>query len=163
MRTILAMGLLLVAGVAMGQNCPLCSPGTTPNYYRVTFAGTSDASLNGKTFRFIFKGDNRGGNTWESEWRIAPATAADAAAFDISWGPWQVPVPGPRLTFYHAGFNPTNKKFGGQPGQGFISANVAGIYGFQAGPSAVATAGERDGNGPFVIPLTIGGTATVQP
>lgn len=161
MRTILAVAILMVAGVAFGQNCQLCAPGTTPTYYRVTFAGTSDASLNGRTFKLIFMG----GNTWDSEWRPYPVTLAEFQTFDTSHGPWRPPLPdGRRITFYHAGMNPTTKVFAGFPGGGFVSANVAGIVGLaERTVDVVATAGERDGNGPFVIPLKIGGTATVRP
>ena len=163
MRTILAATILMAAGVAMGQaECPLCSPGTTPGTYRITFAGTSDSSLNGRTFSMFYLG----GNVWRSEWRKSPTTPADAAAFDYTYGAPQQGIPGGILTFYHAGYNPTNQKFAGRPGQGFVSPNVAGVVCLDGGREVsgiTATAGERSGAGPFVIPLSIGGTATVQP
>lgn len=161
MRSILAGVVLMMAGVAMGQQpCSLCSPGTTPLYYRVTFAGTADARLNGKTF---FLRQN-GSNAWRSEWRDGPLPGKPLPEIDPSV-PWVNPVPGRNVIFYHGGFNPANKSFAGQPGKGLVSANVAGIDGIVAAGSAdaIATAAERDGNGPFVIPLSIGGTATVQP
>lgn len=163
MRTIIAAAILMVAGVAMGQaECPLCSPGTTPSTYQITFAGTSDAELNNKTFVMLYIG----GNVWRSEWRKSPTTPAEAAAFDYTYGAPQQGIPGGILTFYHAGYNPTNQKFAGRPSQGFVSPNVAGVSRLDGGRDIAgftATTGERNGNGPFVIPLSIGGTATVQP
>lgn len=159
MRTVLAAILCLLAShLCLGQTpCPICTPGTTPVYYRVTFAGTSDAGLNGKTFKLIQVGPN----VWRSEWRVKPVTPAEIAGFDLQPGPWVPRIPGKSVVFYHGGYNPATKTFCGEPGKGLLSANVAGLIGDLAG--VVATAGERDGNGPFVISLSGGGTATVAP
>jgi hypothetical protein len=47
---------------------PLLTPGTTPLYYRITFAGTKDNGLDGRTF-FLRQ---EGPSMWRSEFRAPP-------------------------------------------------------------------------------------------
>lgn len=161
MKTIIAACLLIVSSSAFGQiACPLCTPGTTPLYYRITFAGTKDDRINGRTFLLRQEGQN----TWVSEHRDYPITPADVVAFDTSRGPWRPPLPdGGTVTFFHAGSIPIKKIFAGYPGKGMFTANMAGLKDHFIASGTIATPGERDGNGPFIIPLPGGGTATVRP
>lgn len=123
MKTILAAVMVMVAGVAYGQDCAVCSAGTTPARYQATFNSGKVAVLIRK--KTVSDPAKETSCTWES--------------------------PNPSLVFHHvgAGSNPAGGLFAvPQAIFSIVSIDSANNVG-----GKINTPNIRDGNGPFVITI----------